>query len=163
MVLPLGCVWEPHEAQGGTQKTPGNVQPHSLLRESVTSEDLHRPKPCFMSPDEDPGLRHPRPPLGRPETWTRPRGKGDAGGALGDCRPSAGGKGSPAPSPVGDLPPSSVLLRTTRGRPWLWAPPMLLPGPFVFLRQGCRPRSPDSGCALVHLRSMVSASVLLRR
>ena len=33
--------------QGGSQETPGHVQPHSLLRESVTSGDLHRLEPCF--------------------------------------------------------------------------------------------------------------------
>jgi hypothetical protein len=79
--------------------------------------------PCFTSPDEGPALRLPRPPLGRPETWTRPRGKGDASGALGDCRPSAGGKGSPAPSPAEDLPPCHALLHAVQGRPWPRAPP----------------------------------------
>ena len=33
--------------QGDSQETPGRVQPYSLLRESVTSGDLHRPEPCF--------------------------------------------------------------------------------------------------------------------
>ena len=33
--------------QGDSQETPGRVQPHSLLRESVTRRDLHRPEPCF--------------------------------------------------------------------------------------------------------------------
>ena len=70
--------------KGGTPETPGHVQPLSLLRESVTSGDLHRQDPCFISPDEGPALRHPRPPLGHPETRTMPWGKGDASGALGD-------------------------------------------------------------------------------
>ena len=33
---------------GNSQETPGRVQPHSLLCESVTSGDLHRPEPCFI-------------------------------------------------------------------------------------------------------------------
>src|SRR5215216_36510 len=107
----------PVRPEGGTQETLGRVQPHSLLRESVTSGDLHRREPCFMSPGEGPTLRLPRPPLGRPKTKTGPRGKGDASGTLGDCRPSNGGKGSPAPSPVEDLPPCDALLHAARGRP----------------------------------------------
>ena len=60
-------VGAPVRPQGGTQETLGRVQPHSLLRESVTSEDLQRREPCFISPNEGPALRHPRPPLGRTE------------------------------------------------------------------------------------------------
>ena len=44
--------------QGDSQETPGRVQPHLLLRESVTSGDLHKPEPCFILPDEDPAVRH---------------------------------------------------------------------------------------------------------
>ena len=46
-MLPLGRGREPSRPEGGTPETPGHVQPHSLLRESVTSRDLHRPEPCF--------------------------------------------------------------------------------------------------------------------
>ena len=50
--------WEgaPVRPEGGTQETPGRVQPHSLLRESVTSEDLHRPEPCFTGRSLSPGV-----------------------------------------------------------------------------------------------------------
>ena len=116
MVLPLGCGWEPPRPDGGTPETPGCVQPHSLLRESVTGGDLHRREPCFISPDEGPVLRHPRPPLGRPETRTRPRGKGDAGGALGNHEPSAMGPLA-APPLAEDLPSCSALLRAAQGGP----------------------------------------------
>ena len=44
--------------QGDSQETLGRVQPHSLLRESVTGGDLHRHEPCFISPDEGLALRH---------------------------------------------------------------------------------------------------------
>jgi hypothetical protein len=37
----------PPRPKGGSQETPGHVQPHSLLCESVMSGDLHRPEPCF--------------------------------------------------------------------------------------------------------------------
>ena len=40
MVLPLGRGREPPRPEGGSPKTPGRVQPHSLLRESVTGGDL---------------------------------------------------------------------------------------------------------------------------
>ena len=33
---------EPPRPEGGTSETPGRVQPHSLLRESVTGGELHR-------------------------------------------------------------------------------------------------------------------------
>ena len=83
----------------------------------VSQVETFRPEPCFMSSDEDPVVRRPRPPLGIPETRTRPRGKGDTGGILGDRRPPAGGKGLPAPSPAGNLPPGRALLCAARGRP----------------------------------------------
>src|SRR4051812_2029536 len=51
--------------KAGTPETPGRVQPHSLLRESVTGRRasqelglLHRYRPCFISPDEGLALRH---------------------------------------------------------------------------------------------------------
>lgn len=119
----------PVRSQGGAQETSGRVQPLSLLHESVTRGDLHRPEPCFMSPDEDSAMRHPRPLLGSTETRRRPRGKGDAGRVLGDRRPSTGGKGSPAPSPVRELPPYNVLLHAAWGRPWPQAPPCCSQGP----------------------------------
>ena len=62
------CHWAWEGAPGpkaGTPETPGRVQPHSLLRESVTGRRasqalglLHRYWPCFISPDEGPALRH---------------------------------------------------------------------------------------------------------
>src|SRR3954467_7471819 len=62
------CYWAWEGAPGpedGTPETPGRVQPHSLLRESVTERRashalglLHRNRPCFISPDEGPALRH---------------------------------------------------------------------------------------------------------
>ena len=65
MVLPLGHWREPPRPEGGSPETPGRVQPHSLLRESVTGRRasqalglLHRYRPCFISPDEGPALRH---------------------------------------------------------------------------------------------------------
>ena len=92
MVLPLGRGREPPRPEGGSSETPGHVQLHSLLCESVTGGDLHKHEPCFISPDKVPALRHPQPPLGRPETRTMPRGKGDASGTLGNHGPSAGGR-----------------------------------------------------------------------
>ena len=55
---------EPPRPERGTLETPGRVQPHSLLRESVTGGDLHKREPYFISPDECPALRHPLPPSG---------------------------------------------------------------------------------------------------
>ena len=45
--------------QGDSQETPGRVQPHSLLRESVTSGDLHRPEPCFTGRSLSSGVELP--------------------------------------------------------------------------------------------------------
>jgi hypothetical protein len=59
--------------------------PNSLLRESVTSGDLHR----RMALDEDPAPRTPQPPLGRPETRTGPRGEGLCGRRWGGREPRA--------------------------------------------------------------------------
>ena len=144
MVLQLGRRREPPRPEGGTPETPGHVQPHSLLRESVTSGDLHRHEPYFILPDEGPALHHPRPPLVRPEARTKPRGKADASGTLGDHRSSAGGKahqrlpgrgptsgGHPAPCGAGKglapgpspAAPSAVLLAEGRSLSWGRHPP----------------------------------------
>ena len=78
--MPVGRGREPPRPEGGTPETLGRVQPHTLLRESVTSGDLHRREPYFISPDEGPALRLPRPPLG----------------ATGNQDATKGAKGTPA-------------------------------------------------------------------
>ena len=45
--------------QGDSQETPGRVQPHALLRESVTSGDLHRSDPCFTGRSRSSGVELP--------------------------------------------------------------------------------------------------------
>ena len=45
--------------QGDSQETPGRVQPHALLRESVTSGGLHRPEPCFTDRSLSSGVELP--------------------------------------------------------------------------------------------------------
>ena len=45
--------------QGDSRETPGHVQPHSLLRETVTSGDLHRLEPCFIARSLSSGVELP--------------------------------------------------------------------------------------------------------
>ncbi len=95
---------EPLSPEGGTPETPGHVQPHSLLRESVTGRELHRhwafftgTKPCFISPDEGPALRHPRPPLGGVRKPGRHQGAKGTPVAPSATTGPLPGEGSPAP------------------------------------------------------------------
>ena len=60
--------------EGAPVRPHGGTQPHSLLHESVTSGDLHRPEPCFMSPDEDPARAPPLTTVG--ETRNQDKTKG---------------------------------------------------------------------------------------
>ena len=48
-MLPLGRGRELPRPEGGTLETPGRVQPHSLLRESVTGGELHRHWPSSQA------------------------------------------------------------------------------------------------------------------
>ena len=105
--------------------------PYSLLRESVTGGELHRnwafftgTEPCFISPDEGPVLRHPRPPLMVAET------KDDTNGA----------KGTPAvPSATTGPLPGEGLWRLPRQRAYLRVSPgfaCLGEGPCSWLPSG---------------------------
>ena len=160
--MPLGRGTEPPRPEGGTPETPGRVQPHSLLCESVTSGDLHRREPCFISLGEGPALRCPRPSLGHPETRTILRGKGDASGALGDHRPSAGGRAHRR------LPRQMTYLCATPcsmrrgGGPGSGLLPRSPPVRFSRLERSHHPRVSGRCCGLVHLRSMVSVIMLPR-
>ena len=116
--------------EGGSPEIPGRVQPHSLLRESVTGGDLYRREPYFISPDEGPALHLPRPPLG----------------ATGNQDATKGAKGTPAAT-TGPL-PGVGFSAPPQQRAYLWGGP-------CFMRRGegsgsrllscCPQRDPPGG------------------
>lgn len=160
MAHPLGRGREPPRPEGGSPETPGRVQPHSLFRESVTSVDLHRREPCFISPDEGPPCATLDHCWGIQKPGRRQGAKGTPAAPSATRGPLPGGRLASA-YPAEDLPPGDALLRATQGGALLPdptpQPPMRLP----WRDGGCHAGAVVYHCDLIHLRPMVSVSLLL--